>query len=397
MLARRAFARQGRGGHIRRMRMGPLLAAALLAAIAPAGAVRAQSGGIPVPPKLDRGADPNDWESYYDLGVDIIKRNTSKADAAFYWANRLNPTRAEPLYARWVAYWMLDISEWVDYLENDPRVLQEPGTIASDSLRLRAWERNPLVNQALILYLFDGLPGGWHDDPVTNGWLAYANGFYPKALDYFGAAVRGNPDRWWLRYDVALVYTQVGRYDSAAMQVEAMLEQLRSVDRAKLVHVYESKEMFEYALGLLYAARGKYRDAREAQERALEENLAFAPAHVAMGQLAAARGDTGAAATEFGLAVELSPADGAMRYWYGVALVKAQRGADAVAQLTEAVRLEPYFADGYLALGDARALAGDGAKAAAAYAEFLKRAPRSESANIDRAKRRLAELGAPSP
>ncbi|HUO51410.1 MAG TPA: tetratricopeptide repeat protein, partial [Gemmatimonadaceae bacterium] len=135
----------------------------------------------------------------------------------------------------------------------------------------------------------------------------------------------------------------------------------------------------------------------EAQERALEENLAFAPAHVAMGQLAAARGDTGAAATEFGLAVELSPADGAMRYWYGVALVKAQRGADAVAQLTEAVRLEPYFADGYLALGDARALAGDGAKAAAAYAEFLKRAPRSESANIDRAKRRLAELGAPSP
>ena len=349
---------------------------------------------MPPPPKLDRGADGNDWEAYYDFGVDILRRNTSNADAAFYWANRLNPTRAEPLYARWVAFWMLDISEWPDYLYDSPAVVSRPEIIASDSLRLRAWERNPLVNQALLLYLFERIS---RRDPVSQGWIAYANGFYPRALEEFGAAVTTYPEYPWIHYDVALVYTQMGRYDSAAMQIESLLAALRSTEKKQVVHLYESKEMMEYALGLLYAARGRLADARQAQERALEENLAFAPAHAALAQLAGARGDTGTAVRELALAVELAPGDGAMRYWYGNALTQAQRPAEALEQLTLALKLEPYFADVQFSLAAAYAARSDSAKAVAEYAEYVKHAPRSASQRIDQARAAAAQLGSQTP
>jgi Tfp pilus assembly protein PilF len=153
----------------------------------------------------------------------------------------------------------------------------------------------------------------------------------------------------------------------------------------------------QYALGLLYEAQGRVDIAREAQARALQENLGFAPAHAALGRMAAARRDTGTAAAEYALAAQIAPEDAAMVYWYGAALVRAQRPSEGVQQLRTAVKLEPYFAQPYFELGRACEMVKDSAGAVAAYTEFIKRAPLSSSQNIATAKDHLAQFGGKAP
>ena len=242
-----------------------------------------------LPPKLDKGADPNDWEAFYDYGVRMLTRMPSQANAAFYWAERKDPTRAEPIFGQWAAFWMLDFSEWPDYLEGSPRVLQDPKVRAADSLRYRSWERNPFVNQALWMVITNKLPGNWNTYPYTQGWIEYTNQHYALAIDNFTVSLGSGDEYYWRRYDIALVYTQIGRYDSAAAHMELLLATMRKQDRKSLVYFYQSKAMYEYALGLLYMAQGKFGDAREAQARAIQEDLAFAPAHAALGRIAAIR------------------------------------------------------------------------------------------------------------
>jgi predicted Zn-dependent protease len=188
-----------------------------------------------------------------------------------------------------------------------------------------------------------------------------------------------------------MVFAQTRRYDSAAAAMQLLIDVLSKKDKKELVYLYDSKEMAYYALGLSYAQIGRIPEAREAQGHALEENLAFAPAHVALGQLAVAVRDTATARAEYALAVELEPNDGAIRYWYGSALLRAQAPEEAVKQLKESIRLEPYFADPWFTLGLAYATQHDTASAVAAYSEFLNRAPR-RSTGIALAQQRIAAL-----
>jgi predicted Zn-dependent protease len=83
-----------------------------------------------------------------------------------------------------------------------------------------------------------------------------------------------------------------------------------------------------------------------------------------------------------------------MHYWYGGALLRAMRPVEGAEQLRQAVRLEPYFADSYMALGSAYESLADTAKAVAAYGDFIKWAPKRYADNIARAQSRLAALGA---
>jgi tetratricopeptide (TPR) repeat protein len=277
-------------------------------------------------------------------------------------------------------------------------VLHDPKVIAADSLVYRAMQRNPFVNQALWVVISNKLPGTWGMQPIIRGWIEYANQHYQLAIENWTVSLGDGGRYFGRRYNLALVYTQIGRYDSAAIQMELLLGVMRQLDRKQLVYVYQSKALYEYALGLLYMAQGKFGDAREALSRSLQEDLAFFPAHAALGRIAVIRRDTATAVSEYATAVELAPNDGAMRYWYGGALLRALRHAEGAEQLRQAIRLEPYFADSYMALGSAYEVLADTAKAAAAYGDYLKRAPRKAADNIALAQARLAALGVkPSP
>jgi len=339
------------------------------------------------PPTLETGVDPLDWESYFDYGVSIIRRSPSKADLAFYWAMRMDPTRAEPIYARWVAFWMNDISEFEDYLDENKRVLSEPKVLASDSIRYRAYERNPVVNQALLIVLLEQVRGGWGTEAYARGFQQYAGQYYPAALKDFYIALAKDDAKMTVRYAIALVYAQTRKYDSAAAQYEAILELVKKEQARKSDRVYESNAMLEYWLGMLY----------EAQGRALRDDLSLAAAHVALGRLATAERDLDVAVNEYALAAQVAPGDGAIQYWYGAVLLRAERASEAVEHLRAAIQLEPYFAKPYFSLGAAYEQLNDRAGAIAAYGDFLKRAPRSSAAEIATANDHLAKLGGKSP
>src|SRR5688572_9610961 len=243
-------------------------------------------------PPLANGADRNDWEAYYDAGVAVLHMDPRKADAAFAHASRIRPDRAEPLYARWIAFWALDLELFGKYIRGDEKTQRDPRVRQADSLRTRALWRNPFVHQGLILFLYDKLPGRFRDNAITRAWIALGQAELELALRRFGALIDRDPERYgYLRFVRASAFTNTNQQDSATAELTALLAQLRAADSTELVNYYESKELLEHALGLLHLHGRRVPLAQEAFGRAVAENAAFAPSHAMLGLMALAARD----------------------------------------------------------------------------------------------------------
>ena len=162
-------------------------------------------------------------------------------------------------------------------------------------------------------------------------------------------------------------------------------------DEKRLTYWYESKELLEYSLGLLQLARGDRAAARTALQQALVENLAFYPAHAALGDVALDTGDPASALSEYAQAVELGGDDVGVRHRYADALTQAGRYDEAEQQLRKAIELEPLFAPPYFTLGTVLEARGLPEQARAAYGDYVQRAP-SLAALIPLAQARVAAL-----
>ncbi len=147
---------------MRRFSILALLLGAVLCASVPIPAAAQQE---PPRPRLPRGADPNDWEAYYTHAVTRMRGWSKEADAGFYWASRLDPSRAEPYFARWVTFWLTDFKRWELYIQGTRRVVESPEVAEAEKLRFTAYTRNPFVHQGLTLVLYDMLPGHFRIDP----------------------------------------------------------------------------------------------------------------------------------------------------------------------------------------------------------------------------------------
>jgi tetratricopeptide (TPR) repeat protein len=372
-----------------------LLVASLVAL--PVTPAVAQSPEPPPRPKLDANADTNDWETYYDYGVRHLQRFPERAYHAFYWASRLAPWSGDPLYAQWVAFHMRDVPRFGRYLDDDRKVLAAPDVRRADALVRIAFLRNPFVHRALEMALYDALPGSWRSDIMTRAWIAYANQRLDKATELFGRAIAEKPDKYFrFRHIRAVLFVAHNQLDSAIAELRAVLDQTRRLDEKDLVHVYESKAFYEYAIGRIYAARGARTAAREAFERALTEDLAYAPAHVGLATLAESAGDKAAALASYAQAVDITPLDGVYRYQYAVALLKAQRLAEGLEQINRAIALEPDYADAYVFKASAQEQLGQPDSARVAYRMYLHRAARNAQ-NHSLATRRLAALDSVPP
>lgn len=344
-------------------------------------------------PRLPQRADANDWQAYFDRGAEVLRRYPNQADSLFHWAHRLDPSRAEPLFGRWVAFWLKDANRFERYLDDDPRVLESPAVLAVDTLYLRALQRNPFVPQQLVVLLYDQLPGSWDDNPATRGWLAYSKQQYSLAAAYFGQLTRSKSDRYvWMRYARAVTFMPLQSFDSASVEMTALLATLRTRADTQQTHSYESLEMVNYAIGLLHLVRGHADSARRFFEHAVEENLAFFPAQAELGELALGRFNRTTAERDFRQAAELAPDEAWIQHRYGVALLRMGRAVDALVPLQRAITLEPWYAEPYLMLGIAWVEAGDKDAAATALEAYLERAPRRATEAINDARRRLAAL-----
>lgn len=393
-------------------------AAVALAALAPAaGAQRVRD--VPARPALWAGADTNSAGAYYLLGVQRIERDARLSAAAFYWAERLSPGWPDALYGRYVALLMTDPRRLEQYETGRGGIERNPEIIAIDSLYFRAVQRDPFLHRKLekpyqqVYYrtaLADMIlreTGGRDDagaeylmqllmrdsDPATRAWLAYADGRFPAAIQYYEQVLRRERRPTHLRLRLGQLHYLSGNFAQAAEHLRRGIDALRQNDRRDMVRVYESKAMLEYSLAAALERADSADAAREAYGRALQEDLAFWPGHRRMSQLAVARGDTATALSELALAVEIAPREPDLHYDYGILLLASNKVLESAAELKKAAELDPYFAAPHFFLGVMNDASGITADALEHYRAYLSLAANDDS-HLAQARTRVAALSA---
>lgn len=397
------------------------IAALLLGLLAAGSTLTAQAGKperVPARPPLGAGADTNDVFAYHQLGVSLLDKVPARAADAFYWAARLDPSWAEPLYARRLALLMSNPERFLRYLDGSAAVLRAPETRRIDSLYHRALLLNPFLPQrldhrALVYVLVETSAreyrlqtGGGEADrsgldywirtylrsagPAARARIAASEGRLSDALGHYAQALKRTKEPAGLYADRARLFFLLNQPDSAQAQMALAVSTLRE-DEKELVRFYDSKALFEHSLGMIHEQAGRREEARAAYARALQEDLAYYPAHLRLGALAAAQGDTATALAEVQLAAQVRADDAAVRTACGQVLLDARRAAEAEPHLREAIRLEPFFAEPYVLLGRALEAQGRKADAEQVYREYVARASR-QAPKLAWAKQRLSAL-----
>ncbi|HEX2095139.1 MAG TPA: tetratricopeptide repeat protein [Longimicrobiaceae bacterium] len=382
------------------------LAFAVLCPAAPAGAQA--RGREPRRPRLEAAADTNSASAYYSHGVRILERAPAEAADAFYWATRLEPGWADAWYARRIALLMSRPERFGDYLRGARRVIESAEMRAIDSLHYRALMLNPFVRTKFDKQAFEYQvrhavkrenPNDRIDDselgylidqflrlsgPSTRAWVAYGDGRFPEALSLYATALRGarGRSRSGIHAERARIFLLVGRPDSAVAEMTRAVEQMRERDDRDLVFLYESKALYEHSIGVMLEQQGNAAGAREAYGRALQEDLSYYPAHVALASLALSAGDTTTALSEMDLAVQIRGDEPTVLHTYGHMLAAIGRTDEAAAQFRRAIAAEPYYAEPYLLLGIMLERKGDVAGALEQYRAFLARASRNHQFRV---------------
>ncbi|HEX5725573.1 MAG TPA: tetratricopeptide repeat protein [Longimicrobiaceae bacterium] len=394
-----------------RLSLKLLLAGLSLLAAAPLGAQR--EGSVhwqPPRPRLPAGADTADAQVYYSYGLQVVEEQPRRAAAAFYWATRIRPGWADALYARHAAL----VAGYGDLYTLGRRGRRPPEVLALDTLFLRALTLDPFLYRKLERQLLirmvtfsdeSDVAGAYRLDtflrsaaPELRAMNAYGKGEFEEAARHLEEAVRGARKKSRLRAELARVlYLSGDRARALEVMRQAVAEaHTEDEDEDNPIVYYESKALLEQSIGHLLELGGDLAGAREAYGRALQEDLAYYPAHARLARLSLATGDTAAALAEMDLAVQLDPASGYLRFSYAVMLVQARKYLEAGEQLTKAIELEPWFAAPYLLLGKLYDGSNSPAEALDYYRRFLERASRSHS---DRAwtTQRIGQLEAAPP
>ncbi|MGH7568993.1 MAG: hypothetical protein ACREL9_08505 [Gemmatimonadales bacterium] len=304
-----------------------------IASFLPPSIVHAQ-GKVPERPKLDAGADTNHAPTYYGYGLEVIETKPDEAAAAFYWATRLDPSWAQPLYARRIALLLSDRSLLFRYIRRP----ESPEARSVDSLELRARMLNPFVIRDLD-FLLRSTASLW-----IQARRAASQHQFSEALDLYRMALsRYKNDAASILVERGHLFYVIGKDDSARVAMELALEHLREREAKEVVHSYESKAVLEHSIGMIHERKNNREAAREAYGRALQEDLGYYPAHVRLGMMALAAGDTVTALSELALAVEIKRDEPVVLTIYGSILAQADKFEEAERSLGEAVELEPYY------------------------------------------------------
>lgn len=378
--------------------------------------------GVRPRPALAADADTNDADAYYRLGHQAVHSNARLAADAFYWASRLNPNASHAFYGRYAALLLDNPRFLARYLAEDERLADSPERMRIDSLFMRALMLDPFVyrkyEHLLIRQAFRhvvakspdvvGVPQQAALDRAFVRWVerspariralvAYCEGRFADALSYYAEALTSSKHKAWLRFERARTLYLIDANASALTELTGALEELRKRDRNDLVRAYDSKALLEFSIGKVHERMGDLDEAREAYARALQEDLAFYPAHVELGMIALQRDDTASALSELSIAIEVHERDPMLRLFYGYLLSALKRYPEAETQLARAIELEPEYARSYQLLGQVYEAQQRRTDAVAQYQTYLARAPLTDSPReeiADRLEMLRAQLGA---
>jgi tetratricopeptide (TPR) repeat protein len=308
----------------------------------------------PARPTLPPEADTNDATAYYSFGASRIYAKPDTAAAAFYWATRLDPWRADAYYARAVALLRSLMAPWRGTeIWTPTRRPHENEMEVIDSLNRVAYDLDPFIYRR-----YDHLLGPpvifLNCGRVLNlkaAAMCYLHaGDYVQAVRNLGEALKRKPGEIELHYYRAQTFFRLVRFDSAANELRVLADSLER-RQAKKVMIYVSRAGIFYAQGMAYTQHGDSAKAREAYERALVEDLSFHMASVRLSGHALATGDTTAALSHLAHAVTVRPADVPLRLYYGLLLSYRNQRREAADQYLRAIEVNPYYAPPYLHLG----------------------------------------------
>ena len=134
----------------------------------------ASDPSAPLPrPTLPPPGDTNDARAYYERAVPLIQAgfNLDTADMALYWASRLDPDWANPLYARAMVILRALRADLLFALFRYRSTLRLSLTPRQaqvvDSLVRLAWAHNPLLFTDVDLFV---MPLSPRAQPLTRGW-----------------------------------------------------------------------------------------------------------------------------------------------------------------------------------------------------------------------------------
>jgi tetratricopeptide (TPR) repeat protein len=350
-------------------------------AVLVAGARLLSAQDRPPRPALPAGADTNDAQAYYTLGISDLERKPDKAAVAFYWAALLNPTWADPYYGQWAARHLQDPDRYIDYLRKDKRTIQSREVMQIDSLYLRALSLNPFLFPKFELQMLDAVTTDVADriatrsfgrisvtdakmqmnaalfsNPMMIAAREYYQGQFTDALrDYALALSRTNNKTaiGTIRSSRGRIFFQIDNPDSALVELTSAIELMRASEKKDLVFLYQSRALTEQALGLVYRRLDRIAEARESFGRALLEDLSYYPAHVQLAMIALDSKQPDVAANEMDLAVQIKSDDAALRFLYGFTLGMIAKPKDAETQLRKAIELDPYYSAPYELLAEA--------------------------------------------
>lgn len=377
----------------------PVLALFLLATLA--GGAEAQR--VPRRPRLAADADTNDAIVYFQLGLARVERNADEAAAAFYWAGRLDPASPQALYAQSVALLLADPQRLVRWVHRDERTLRSPAILAIDSLRFRAEMQDPFLHRGMEEALLvsysknavrqdafvtrstsagtSGLAAATEqyfeqEDPALRGLLYYSRNLLRDAQQYWTIALRARDvDNVWA--DRARAFYEVRQADSALAGYQNALRFSRRAE-ADPHHVYESRAVWQYAIGRILEDRRNLEGAREAYERAFAEDEGYYPAMLRLGLVALQTGDTVGAIGALARATTGPNVQFFALTSAATVLSHLQRTDRSVPILRRATDVEPYAATGWLLLGRELVNARDTTGAIAAFEKYLAIAPRND-------------------
>ena len=358
-------------------------------------------------PALPPAADTNDAEAYYALGHELVYIDPSAAADAFYWATRLNPYGAHGFYGRYAALLLEDPRFLVRYIDEDKKLADSPRRKQIDSLFMRALMLDPFFyrkyEHLLFLQVFrekgasDRAFVDWIDrGPMrVRALVAYCEGRFADALRFYAAAIPKSKQKALLRFERARTFYLIEDNAGALAELTAAIADLRKRESEALVIAYDSKALLEFSIGRVHERTGDLDAAREAYGRALQEDLAFYPAHVELGMVALQRGDTASALGELAIAIDVNDREPMLRLFYGYLLSALKRYPEAEAQLVRAIELEPEYARSYQLLGEVYEAQQRRAEAISRYESYLWRATRRDAPREEVA-RRLGLLRAQS-
>lgn len=327
-------------------------------------------------PRLPPGSDTNSAAAYYDRAVRLARYGVKldTAEMSLYWASRLDPAWADPIFLRGVLILRAFRKDAMDVLQRtgSPRAAREvdlpPGQLHRvDSLLHVAWGRNPFLFTDLDPPPFWGGPR----DPTQAASFAFTMRRFAQAESLFAQALHKYPDDPLLRVYRARALFYLQRYDSAVVELEAARDTLRRKAETERSVVLPSVEMFEFAIGVIRVQQDDFPAARAAFERALTENLGFYWAHVRLAGSALALHDTASALRELDAAIQLEGSDPVLRLYDGAVLNGVGRRDEAAVQLRRAIELDPWYAEPYYWLALVYDAQGKRLEAIEQYRQFL--------------------------